>query len=80
MRAWLGETVIGIGPRRSLGRVLAGRGHPRRQLREPEAAPLADRSERRGPAPEVERDLIRLAHPVTAGDRDHVQNRPVYAA
>jgi hypothetical protein len=76
----IGEAVVGIGPRLGLGGILPGRGDAGRQLGQPEAAALPDRRERLAPAPEIERDLIRCAHPVAAGHGGHGQNGSVYAA
>jgi hypothetical protein len=71
------KTIIGIRPGGRLIGVTARRGGPCGQAGQPEAAALADPRERLVIPPELERDLIRLPGPVTAGDGDNRKNRAI---
>jgi hypothetical protein len=74
------KPVIGIGPRGGLLGVAARRVRPGGEPRQPEPAALADPRERLTIAPKLQRDLIWLPGPVTAGDGKHGENRAIDAA
>jgi hypothetical protein len=75
-----GEPVVGVGPGVGLLGVEPRGCYLVRELGEPVAAALADGGERDGVPHQVQRDLVRLPGPVTAGHSGHRQQRAIDAA
>jgi hypothetical protein len=80
IRPRIGKPVVRVRPDGGLLRIDTRRGDPLRKRRQLMTAPLADGRERHRVPGEIERNLIRLPGTVAASDRDHREDRTIYAA
>jgi len=77
---WTGEAVVGVWPADSLRWIAPSGADALDQQRQLMAASLAHGSERDGVPGQVQRDLIRLPGPITAGHSHDGQHRSINAA
>jgi hypothetical protein len=83
LRGWrrrAGEPIVGVGPGVGLLGIEPRGCHLVRKLSEPMTAALADGGEGLRVPRQVQRDLVRLSRPVTAGHSGHGQHGAIDAA